>query len=104
MNFQTINSINNIPIRLTHERLFHILENHDELAGRSFEVLETINDPDIIFKGKQGELLAAKSYNRHWLIVVYKEGKNDGFIITAFDTTKIDSIKKYKRIIWVKNN
>lgn len=104
MNFQTINSINNIPIRLTRERLFHIVENHDELAGRTFEILETMNDPDMIFKGKQGELLAAKSYNHHWLVVVYREGESDGFVITAFDTTKINSIKKFKPIIWAKDN
>jgi len=29
----TVKSKNNIPIRLTEERWFHIIENHDDLAG-----------------------------------------------------------------------
>jgi len=31
-------SKNNVPIRLTEERWFHIVENHDELAGYYDEV------------------------------------------------------------------
>jgi hypothetical protein len=49
-------SINNVPIRLTHERWFHIVENHDG-----------------------------------YLNVIYRElSTTDGFIITAFFTSKIN--------------
>ncbi len=104
MNFQTIKSINNTSIRLTYERLYHIIENHNELAGRAFEILEAVANPDMIFQGRQEEFLATKGLNHHWLIVVYREDENDGFVITAFETSKIDSIKKFKKIIWVKSN
>ena len=40
-------SINDIPIRLTRERWFHITENHDDLAGYYDDVLHTIEDPDM---------------------------------------------------------
>ena len=36
-------SKNGIPIRLTEERWYHIVENHDELAGLSDEVLLTVD-------------------------------------------------------------
>ncbi|WP_456478271.1 hypothetical protein [Geoglobus ahangari] len=43
-------SKNRIPIRLTEERWFHIVENHDELAGLSDDVLLSVEDPDFIVK------------------------------------------------------
>ena len=33
------NSVNGVPIRLTYERWYHIVENHDELASRFHDVL-----------------------------------------------------------------
>ena len=33
-------SINGVPIRLTEERWFHIVENHDDLAGHFDDVLD----------------------------------------------------------------
>ena len=38
----TAYSVNGVPIRLTHERWFHIIENHDDLASYFYEVLDTI--------------------------------------------------------------
>ena len=35
-----------VPIRLTDERWYHIVENHDDLAGYYDEVLLTVEDPD----------------------------------------------------------
>ena len=35
-------SRNNVPIRLTEERWFHIVEHHDEMAGYSNDVLLAI--------------------------------------------------------------
>lgn len=100
---QVIKSVNGVPIRLTNERWFHIVENHDEVAGLAFEVLETIIKPDIIVNGWKGELLAVKKINTKYLVVVYKEiSKKDGFIITAFLTSKINQLKR-RGIIWSKN-
>jgi len=83
---ETANSVNDVPIRLTHERWFHITENHNDLAGYYFELLETVEKPDLIVRGNKGTLKAVKNKGRQkWLIVVYKEiSQNDGFIITAY--------------------
>jgi len=94
-------SKNNVPIRLTEERWFHIVENHDELAGYYDEVLNTIEDPDFIIKGYRGALIALKKMNNKFLAVIYKElNPNEGFIITAYFTSKIRLEKE--EIIWQK--
>jgi len=85
-----VKSINNVPIRMTEERWFHIVENHDELAGYYDEVLRTVEEPDIVIKGYRGALIALKKFNKKYLAVIYKElNPNDGFIITAYFTSKI---------------
>ncbi|MHC1599717.1 MAG: hypothetical protein ACXQS5_02720 [Candidatus Methanospirareceae archaeon] len=38
-------SVNGVPIRLTDERWTHIVENHDDMAGYYFDVLETVANP-----------------------------------------------------------
>jgi hypothetical protein len=53
-------SINDIPIRLTRERWFHITENHDDLAGYYDDVLNAIENPDLIIQGYRGALVAMK--------------------------------------------
>lgn len=50
-------SKNNVPIRLTRERWFHITEEHSEIAGYYYDVLETIEDPEVIYEGKQEKIL-----------------------------------------------
>ena len=100
----SVYSKNNVLIRLTDERWIHIVENHDDLAGRVLEVLETVAEPDIIVKGVKSELLAVRKIIDKWLVVVYKEiSKQDGFIITAFITSRIAYLLK-KEIIWKKQS
>ena len=94
-------SKNGVPIRLTEERWFHIVESHDELAGLSDEVLLTVEDPDFIVRGWSDELLAVRKINDKYLIVVYKELENDGFIITAFITKKVDKVLR-RGVVWQK--
>jgi len=79
-------SVNGVPIRLTYERWYHIVENHDELASYFHEVLDTIGKPELIVRGNKGALKAARNIGRRkWLVVVYKElSKHDGFVITAY--------------------
>lgn len=93
-------SKNNVPIRLTTERWFHIVENHDEVAGYYDEVLETIESPEMIVRGYKGSLIAVKNYgHKRYLMVIYREiTKDDGFIITAYFTNKINK----KKAIWKK--
>jgi hypothetical protein len=96
-----VQSKNGVPIRLTEERWFHITEEHSELAGNYFEVLETIEAPETIYEGKAEELLAVNEIvPGKFLVVVYKETSDeDGFVITAFFTSKIKKIKK-RKILW----
>lgn len=101
---EIVHSLNKVPIRLTNERWVHIVENHDDLAGRFYEVLDTIADPDTILEGIGGELLAVKQYKPLSLMVVYKEvSAADGFIITAFQTSRVDSLIRSRKIIWHKS-
>ena len=80
-----------VPIRLTDERWFHIVENHDDVAGYYDQVLETVEDPDFILQGSGGVLIAARALGRRkYLMVIYRElGRRDGFIITAYFTSYI---------------
>jgi hypothetical protein len=80
-----------VPIRLTEERWFHIVENHDDLAGHYDDVLETVEDPEMILRGDEGALVAARRVApRRHLAVVYKEvTRHDGFIVTAYFTRRL---------------
>ncbi len=91
-------SIEGVPIRLTAERWFHIVENHDDLAGYYYEVLETIESPDMVLRGHRGSLIAARGYGRRrYLMVVYRQiSIDDGFVITAYFAGRIDR----KKAIW----
>ena len=82
-------SKNGVSNRLTDERWSHITEEHCELAGMKLDILETVANPGRILAGKFGELLAVREiFRKKHLVVVYREQKNDGFIITAFMTSK----------------
>ncbi len=48
---QSVRSVDGVPIRLTEERWFHIVENHDDMAGHHDDVLETVADPDLVLPG-----------------------------------------------------
>ncbi|MCK9377895.1 MAG: hypothetical protein M0P73_17350 [Syntrophobacterales bacterium] len=94
-----ISSVNRTPIRLTDERWAHITEEHCELAGFRLEVLETVAKPDRVLAGGEGELLAVRELfpGRH-LVAVYREVADDGFIITAFITSKIKALQRRKQL------
>jgi len=99
---KVVYSKNDILIRLTDERWFHIVENHDELAGRTPDVLNTIAEPDIIVEGIQKELLAGKQFEDEWIVAVYKEANRmDGFVITAFTTSRIQYLLN-RKVLWKK--
>src|SRR5262245_9719883 len=88
-------SISGIPIRLTMERWFHIVENHDDLASYYDDVLNTIETPELLLPGHRGSFVAVRSYGRRgYLNVVYRElSIEDGFVITAYFTDRIDRSK-----------
>jgi hypothetical protein len=79
-------SVNGVPIRLTYERWYHIVENHDEMASYFYDVLDVIQRPDFVARGNKGSLKAARNMGKKkWLVVIYRElSKRDGFVITAY--------------------
>ena len=79
-------SVNKVSVRLTYERWYHIIENHEELASYFFDVLDTVENPDFIVRGNKGSLKAVKNMGKNkWLIVLYREiSKKDGFVITSY--------------------
>jgi len=94
-----VKSKNNVTVRLTEERWFHIIENHDDLAGYYEDVLKTVEEPDCIIEGYGGALIAlTQMLKNKFLAVVYKESENNGLIITAYFTSRIKIEKEV--IIW----
>lgn len=91
-------SIEGVSIRLTAERWFHIVENHDDLASYYDDVLETVENPEMILRGYRGSFIAVQNYGRkRYLAVIYRQtSQEDGFIITAYFTSKIER----KKAIW----
>ena len=89
-----------VPIRLTEERWQHIIKGHLELKSYQNEVLETVAQPDEIYQGAQGEFLAVRKISKDkFLVVVYREiGQEDGFIITAFLTSKKKKLERRPKI------
>jgi hypothetical protein len=58
---EPVSSKSGLPIRLTDERWAHITEEHAELAGFRYDVLEAIANPERIVAGNAGELLAMQT-------------------------------------------
>lgn len=99
---EIVESKNGIQIRLNEERWIHITEEHSEMAGYYYEVLETVKNPDIIYEGKNKECVALKKIEgEKYIVVIYKEDKEtkDGFIITSFLTKRKKQFEK-RRKIW----
>ncbi len=95
-------SINKIPIRITKERWQHITLGHPEIAGFYYDILDTIETPDSIYEGKFGEIIATKHFmklNNKFVVVIYKEiSEQDGFVITAYLSNKLQEFIKRKKI------
>lgn len=97
---ETAQSINGVPIRLTDERWIHLTEGHFEMAGYYSEVLDAVENPDAIYEGSSGELLATKKMQSgKYIVIVYKEAsKTDGFVITAFLTSETRQFERRKKV------
>src|SRR4030042_3348293 len=95
-------SVSNVPIRLSDERWNHIVENHNDIAGYYYDVLEAVASPTWILEGDEDELWAVKLISKgKAFLVIYKEFKDqhDGFIISAFIQATIKKLLK-RRILW----
>jgi predicted RNA-binding Zn ribbon-like protein len=95
-----------VPLRITAERWAHIIENHDYMAGNLDRVIETLQDPDYIVRGSKGAKLALKHYtatviSEKDLVAIYREvGAADGFLITAFMTSKGGTHLRKGALLW----
>ena len=88
-----------VPIRLTDERWAHIMEAHDDLADNRYDLLETMRFPDVVVAGRARELLAMREIGpARWLVIVYRELDSDGFIITAYSTSRIAALRRRERL------
>lgn len=93
-------------IRLTARQWAHITEAHDYMAGNMDKVQETLSEPSRIIQGTQGELLALRDYEstnitKKTAVIVYRD-EPDGFVITAFFTSKPEKIEQKGLQIWPK--
>jgi hypothetical protein len=96
---KTAVSKNGVAIRLTDERWAHISEEHGEVSQHQPDILEAISDPVRIVEGNAGELLAVRGLELgKYIVVVYREGPSDGFVITAFVTRRIRSLERRKQL------
>jgi len=95
----TATSKNGITIRLPEERWEHILTGHGELHDMQHDVLDAITEPDRVLAGGAGELLAVREIEAgKWLVVVYRELDEDGFIITALLTRRTEWLEKREQL------
>lgn len=91
-----------LAIRLTDERLTHILE-HPEMAGLKDAITETLANPERVVQSISDE--QARLYYRFYtgthagdkyLCIVVKVKEDDAFVLTAYLT---DTVKKGE-ILW----
>ena len=81
-------------VRLTDERLAHILE-HPEMAGLAGELARVLRQPQIVRRSRSDEAVrlfyefyAQTMVGGKWLCVVVKYTEADAFIVTAYLTDK----------------
>jgi hypothetical protein len=97
-------SVNGVDIRLTPERVKHILSNHPELDGLIELLRYVVQVPDSVHAGNNKELLAIKYIKEidKSIVVVYRElsinQEQDGFIVTAYLTSRPESVTKRMQI------
>ena len=74
----------------------------EPLIRITINILATVAEPDTIYAGSRDDLIAVSRQlvgtNKH-IVVAYKETGDEGFIITAYVSSKINSLQK-RAIIW----
>lgn len=90
-------------IKLTHERIEHIIQRHPEVKPYLDQVIKTVEKPDLLIQGELGEIKALKFYESlhvgsKYMVVPYSEKGSEGFIITAYFTSSLDRVRG--KIVW----
>ena len=100
----TITSVFGNSIRITATQWAHITESHDYMSGNMDKILETLAEPERVIAGQNGESLALRDYTStnitHKTAVAVYRDEEDGFLITAFFTSKPDKIEKKGVVLW----
>ena len=103
---KTLRDYEGRPIRLTAERLAHILE-RPEMRGAADRIAETLRSPDRVLESLSDEqarlyyrLYVATLVGDKHLCVVVKVTDNDAFVLTAY----LMSRPAGGRQIWPKSN
>lgn len=103
-NLIEVTSILGKKIRTTNEYWNHITtKKHSELQGKLDKALETLSDPNEIYQQdeKSDIHLYYRKSNGVWICVVARHLNGDGFIVTAYLTTKS---KRKGNLVWQKTN
>ncbi len=100
----TLVSVHGHTIRVTARQWAHVTEAHDYMSGNLDKVLETLAEPDRIVAGEHGESLALRAYERTNItrktaVVVYRD-QPDGFVMTAFFTSRPQKVEQKGLVIW----
>ena len=81
-------------VRLTDERLAHILE-HEEMKDMAVEIERVVREPQLVRRSRSDavvrlfyEFYAQTIVGGKWLCVVVKYRENDAFVVTAYLTDK----------------
>ena len=86
-------------VKLTDERLKHILSRHPEISANVNDFSNTLKKPDVIIKSRidKNIILYHKKYKDYYLVIVVN--KAEKFIITAYLSYKV----KRGDMKWKKN-
>ena len=91
-------------VRLTDERLAHILE-HPEMQGMTDELASTLLDPQLVVESRVDSdvhlayrFLPVTPVGPKFIVVVVKAGPSDAFVVTAYLTDK----PKAGRVLWTR--
>ncbi len=101
---QRVESVRGHTIRVTAAQWAHVTEAHDYMSGNLDKVLETLSEPSRVLAGERGESLALRDYahthlSRKTVVVVYRD-EPDGFVITAFFTSRPGKIENKREQTW----
>ncbi|HEY3412302.1 MAG TPA: hypothetical protein VGM51_04485 [Armatimonadota bacterium] len=62
-------------------------------------MLEAVSEPMRVLAGTEGERLAVREVEPgKWIVIVYRETGEDGFVITAFLTRRTGYLDKRKQL------
>jgi hypothetical protein len=100
----TVTSVLGHTIRITAYQWAHVTEAHDYMSGNMDKILETLSEPDFVIAGSRGESLALRHYastniTSKTAVVIYRD-EEDGFLITAFFTSKPEKVEKKGTVRW----